>query len=92
MIVRILGEGQWDVAESEMDALNALDAEVESAVNAGDEAALAEALSGLLDKVRATGRAVPDEDIAVSDLVLPYADASIDDVRDLLNDDGLIPG
>ena len=92
MIVRILGEGQWDVADSEMDGLNALDAEVEAAVNAGDETALAEALSGLLDKVRATGRAVPDEDIVVSDLVLPYADASIDDVRDLLNDDGLIPG
>jgi hypothetical protein len=92
MIVRILGEGQWDVADDEIDALNQLDARVESAVNAGSESDLAAALAGLLDRVRTSGRPVPDDDIAVSDLVLPYVDATLDDVRDLLNDDGLIPG
>ena len=36
MIVRILGEGQWDVADEEVTALNELDAAVESAVDGGD--------------------------------------------------------
>jgi len=38
MIVRILGEGQFDVDDSATDELNALDATLEKAVNAGDEA------------------------------------------------------
>jgi hypothetical protein len=92
MIVRILGEGQWEVADDEMDALNQLDARVEAAVDAGSESDLAAALTGLLDRVRTSGRPVPHDQIVVSELVLPYADATLDDVRDLLNDDGLIPG
>jgi hypothetical protein len=92
MIVRILGEGQWEVADDEMDVLNQLDARVEAAVDAASESDLAAALAGLLDRVRTSGRPVPNDQIVVSELVLPYADATLDDVRDLLNDDGLIPG
>ncbi len=36
MIVRILGEGQWDVSDEQLDALNELDAAVEAAVDGGD--------------------------------------------------------
>jgi methylaspartate ammonia-lyase len=92
VIIRILGEGQWNIADEHLDELNQLDAQVESAVNAGNEAALTDALAGLLEKVRSAGTALADEEIATSDLVLPFSDASLDDVRDLLNDDGLIPG
>jgi hypothetical protein len=92
MIIRILGEGQWDVSDDQLDELNNLDAQVESAVNAGNEVALADALAALLDKVRLAGAPVADDEIVNSELVLPFADASLDDVRDLLNDDGLIPG
>ena len=37
MIVRILGEGQWDVEEAHLEVLNALDGAVESAVENSDE-------------------------------------------------------
>ena len=40
MIVRILGEGQWELSEDHLEALNALDAAVEQAVESGDQAAL----------------------------------------------------
>ena len=33
MIVRILGEGQLELADDQLDALNALDAQVEAAVD-----------------------------------------------------------
>ena len=39
MIVRILGEGQYDVADDALDRLNELDAALEPRVEAGDEAA-----------------------------------------------------
>jgi len=71
-----------------------LDGELDlvTAVDAGDAEGFNRALSALLDKVRQVGTALPDEEIVPSDLVLPSADASLDEVRELLGDEGLIPG
>jgi PspAA-like protein len=92
MIIRILGEGQYDVADHALDRLNELDSEVESAVEASDEAAFATALAKLLDGVRTVGVAHPTDSLDESDLILPPSDATIDEVREMLNEDGLIPG
>jgi PspAA-like protein len=92
VIIRILTEGQYDVADHALDRLNELDTEVERAVEAGDEAAFATALATLLDGVRSAGVAHPADSLDESDLILPPADATIDEVRQMLNDDGLIPG
>ena len=54
MIVRILGEGQFEVADSQLDGLNALDEAVESAVEADDNEAFGTALTALLDGVRSS--------------------------------------
>ncbi len=80
------------MSDDQVGALNEFDATVESAVENGDEAGLASALTTLLEQVRTNGTPVADEEVVVSDLVLPYSDASLDDVRDLLSGDGLIPG
>ncbi|MDT0201159.1 PspA-associated protein PspAA [Nocardioides sp. AE5] len=92
MIVRILGEGQFDVADSANDRLNRLDEAVEAAVESGDETAFRAALGELLEVVRNIGSPHDAEGLETSDVVLPPADATIDEVRDMLNDDGLIPG
>jgi hypothetical protein len=92
VIIRILGEGQYDVADHALDRLNELDSTLETAVETGDEAAFAAALTELLDGVRTAGVAHPDDSLDESDLILPPADATIDQVREMLNDDGLIPG
>ena len=42
--------------------------------------------------MRAAGSAHDADALDESDLILPPADASIDEVRELLDDDGLIPG
>lgn len=91
MIVRILGEGQYDVSEDALDALNKLDTRLEAAVEAGDEEAFRGALETLLAGVRQHG--IHDvESLDESELILPPADATIDEVRALLSGDGLIPG
>ena len=92
MIVRILGEGQWEIAEEHLEELNRLDAEVESAVESGDEPTFSNTLAALLNAVRSGGAPLPDDTLHDSDLILPPADASLDEVRHLLDDDGLIPG
>ena len=92
MIVRILGEGQYDVADTALDRLNELDAAVEAAIEADDEPAFLSALHALLDGVRTAGVAHALDSLDESDLILPPADSTLEDVRELLGDDGLIPG
>lgn len=92
MIVRILGEGQFELAEAEMDKLNELDAKVEAAVEADDEDAFETALADLLEEVRNQGSRLADDSLEDSDLILPPSDATIEEVREMLADDGLIPG
>lgn len=93
MIVRILNEGQWELADSDVRGLNALDDAVEQAVSAQDQDRLTEALAALLDRVRGLGTVVPDGDIRDSDLILPDSDSTLADVKGLLSesDEGLIP-
>jgi hypothetical protein len=92
MIVRILGEGQLDVPDGELAALNALDDDLQSAVESSDESTFTSSLSALLSRVREVGRPLPDDEIVPSELVLPAGDATLAEVRELLSDDGLIPG
>ena len=92
MIVRILGEGQLDVPDGELDGLNTLDDALQAAVDGGDEARFAESLTALLTRVREVGKPLPVDEIVPSDLVLPSSDASLAEVRELLGDEGLIPG
>jgi hypothetical protein len=91
MIVRIMGEGQLDVSDVELRQLQELDGELETAIDAGDEAKFRGALSALLDKVRDVGASVPADHLEASGLILPPADASMDEVRAMLGDEGLIP-
>ncbi|HVU60994.1 MAG TPA: hypothetical protein VHA79_06745 [Mycobacteriales bacterium] len=92
MIVRILGEGQLDVPAPAFGALNALDTALQRACDANDAEAFDHALGELLAKVREVGTVLPDDRTGPSELVLPSADASLAEVKELLSDEGLIPG
>ena len=92
MIVRILGEGQFRVDDAATAELNQLDADLETAVEHRDEAAFTAALTRLLAQVRAQGSPLPPDILESSELILPHEDSSMDEVRKLLTDEGLIPG
>lgn len=91
MIVRIMGEGQVEVGDDQLAGLNALDAEVEKAVQSGDHDAFVMALGALLDAVRRSGHPLGDDELCDSDLVLPPAEASLEEVRAMLGEEGLVP-
>lgn len=84
MIVRIMGEGQWVVDPDDVLSLNELDERVETAVARGDDDELRDALDTLLGAIRELGTEVPDDMIVESDLVLPTADATVEEVTALL--------
>lgn len=92
MIVRILGEGQFYLESDALDRVNELDARLEAAVEQGDEDAFRASLTALIAGVRDIGRPHDVEALDESDVILPPADATLDEVRDLLGDDGLLPG
>lgn len=92
MIIRILSEGQFEVADEHLEVLNELDAKLEVAIEANDEANFGSALGALLDRVRELGMPVALDALLSSQLLLPHESASLAEVRDLLSGDGLIPG
>jgi hypothetical protein len=92
MIVRILGEDQFRVDDSAVSELNQLDADLETAVERNDQVAFTAALTGLLARVRAAGSPLPPDTLEPSDLILPHEDSSMDEVRKMLTDEGLITG
>ncbi len=91
MIVRLLGEGQFQVDDALRDRLNELDDEVTRAVDAGDEKALWTSLQALADAVREGGERLADEDLRPSDAIIPPEDLSLEEARELLEDEGFIP-
>jgi hypothetical protein len=92
MIIRILGEGQYEVDAEKLADLNDLDRAVEHAIGVGDVEEFRTALRRLLAEVHEFGTPVADDVFTESDLVLPPSDATLDDVKEMLTDDGLLPG
>ena len=92
MILRILEEGQYEVPNEALDALNTLDESLVAAIEAGEGEGFERSLVELLERVRESGSRVPDDYLGPSDLVLPPADASLEEVRAMLSEEGLIPG
>ncbi|MFF7264323.1 hypothetical protein ACFZCL_29180 [Streptomyces sp. NPDC008159] len=92
MIVRIMGEGQVELADSHFAELNKLDDELLAEMESGDGPGFRRTLHALLAKVRELGTALPDEALEPSELILPSPDATLEEVRTMLSDDGLIPG
>ncbi|TML52311.1 MAG: hypothetical protein E6G15_11125 [Actinobacteria bacterium] len=91
MIVRLMGEGQFEVDDEVAKGLNGLDEQAGAAVEQGDEEKLRELLQRMADAVRMNGARVPDEDLTPSEAIVPPDDLSLDEARELFEGEGLIP-
>jgi hypothetical protein len=91
VIVRILGEGQFRVGDDAAAKLTALDKDLDAAVRDDTEPAFHAALHAAVALVRTTGTPVADDEFVTADYILPFADATVSEVRQLLAD-GTIPG
>ena len=93
MIVRILGEGQYDVADDAAGPAQRARRRGRGRRRGGDTGRVrGRARRAARRRPRRRAAAHDAEALDESDLILPPADASIDEVRELLDDDGLIPG
>ncbi|GAB3623467.1 hypothetical protein GCM10027418_15500 [Mariniluteicoccus endophyticus] len=97
MIVRVLNEGQFRIDEDKhLDVLNECDDAIESAVDANDQERLTNALAKLIRTISEVGEPLPDDDLHDSDLIVPDAESTLEEIQAWLDDsgsdDGLIPG
>ncbi len=84
MIIRILGDGQFEVADADKAKLDELDAAVDRAISAGDEVAFQAALTALDSEIRRAGTPIAASTILPSDLILPHEGASLSEISELL--------
>ncbi len=90
MIVRIQGEGQWEVSGHQIDELDKIDGQIVDLMGSHDQARFESLLAQMLDHVRRNGRKLSEEQLSESDLILPPADATMDEVKELFSGEGLM--
>jgi hypothetical protein len=86
-----MGEGQYEVDDEVAKGLNELDEQAAAALQDGDEERLSELLRRMADQVRMNGARLPDEDLSPSEAIVPPEDLSLEEARELFEDEGLIP-
>jgi hypothetical protein len=91
MIVRLMGEGQYEVGDDLASELNELDETALEALEANDEERLDGILEQMAELVRSRGTQLPAEDLHPSDAIIPPVDLTLEETRELMSDDGLIP-
>ncbi len=91
MIVRISGERQFELPDADAERLNALDNQAVEAVDAGDEQRFYELWQEMLELVATDGRAIDDDELLESDVILPPRDVSFEEARGEFTGEGLIP-
>lgn len=92
MIVRILGEGQFEIDDMFIRALNVLDDALQACLESGREGEFASVLADMLLLVRIEGQRLPADALESSDAILPPQGASLDEVRQMVREKGFIPG
>ncbi len=91
MIVRISGEGQFKLPDGDAERLNELDNSAVAAVEEGNEEKFQSLFEEMLSLVESDGEAVPDDELAESDVILPPRDVSFEEAAGEFTGDGLIP-
>jgi hypothetical protein len=91
VIVRLMGEGQFELDEEAGSALNDLDNAAVLALESGDEEVFRARLRELAQAVRERGKQLDDADLHPSDVIVPPDDLSLEEARELFVGEGLIP-
>jgi hypothetical protein len=91
VIVRISGEGQFELPDADAERLNELDNRAVSAAESGDETGFHELWSQMLELVQADGNELPGDELVESDVILPPRDISFEEAKGEFTGEGLIP-
>lgn len=88
MIVRISGEGQYELDDAEGVQLEKLDAALTGALEAGDEQSFHQHLNDVLTFIRKQGDPVPAGRVVPSQVIIPPDDVTMAEAQRFFSDDG----
>jgi len=91
MIVRLMGEGQYEIDKKHVDEINKIDNNLVKIVNKGDEKTFKVEYRRLAETVRKYGKPIPHEVLKPSDVIIPPADISLEEARKIFRGEGLVP-
>ncbi|HTY96580.1 MAG TPA: hypothetical protein VMB91_06025 [Solirubrobacteraceae bacterium] len=91
MIIRISGEDQYRLDDSERERFEQLEKGVRAILESGAEDGFHDAYAELLQFVRDKGERVAEDDIESSDEILPPADVTFAEATSDFTGEGLIP-
>ncbi|GAW92326.1 PspA-associated protein PspAA [Calderihabitans maritimus] len=86
MIIRIQGEGQYELSGEDLKELDRIDNEMLGAVEDGDEERFRATFSAVLSLIRGKGRKLPDTELKESDLIIPPADITLEEAREMFTE------
>ncbi len=85
MIVRIMADNQYRVEPEHEAEIARLDGEMDAAVQANDEGKFHTALLHLIEHVHDQGMVVPDDELVPSDVMIPAADMTLAEAKEVLS-------
>jgi hypothetical protein len=91
VIVRIVGDGQYEFPDDQADRLNELDNQLVTVVESGDEGRFTDLWAQMVEYVRSTGSPLADDELKPSDVILPPEDITLDEAAHEFTGEGLIP-
>ena len=90
MIIRVVNEGQYEVSDSLLDALNELDNEIAELLES-DETKFRDVLKEFILMIRENGKPLDPDVIVESDLIVPPEDLTLSEAMKIFSGEGLIP-
>lgn len=92
MIIRVMGEGQYRVDSALFDTLNAIDNRIVEDVQTGNQQAYERSLAELIGCIQREGQRIADTELVESDIIVPPADMTLAEARDVFKGTGLFEG
>lgn len=86
VLIRISGESVYEVPDSVRSGLDNLDEALEDAISKNDEEAFSKSIDELVKLIHAMGKELPDTDLRPSDLIVPSQDMTIEQARQMLDE------
>ncbi len=92
MIIRILGEGQFQLDDNLVDKVNKIDNKIVNHVSQGNKLEYARDLANLISTIKELAEPLDPVEIVPSDIIIPPSDLSFEEARKVFCDEGLIKG
>lgn len=92
MIIRILGIGQFKLDDRHIDSLNKIDNQIVEHVSKGREKEFRADLARIISMIQENGEAIDPAEIISSDIIVPPADMTLEEARQVFCGEGLIKG